>query len=98
MLRAIGASKKNISSIFNAETFIVGLCAGLLGIGVTASLVPLINYIIHSLTGNMDINAVLPIRAAIVLVILSIILTLIGGLIPSRQAAKKDPVLALRSE
>ena len=98
VLRAIGASKKNISSIFNAETFIVGLCAGLLGIGVTASLVPPINYIIHSLTGNIDINAVLPIRAAIVLVILSIILTLIGGLIPSRQAAKKDPVLALRSE
>ncbi len=98
VLRAIGASKTNISSIFNAETFIVGLCAGLLGIGVTASLVPPINYIIHSLTGNMDINAVLPIRAAIVLVILSIILTLIGGLIPSRQAAKKDPVLALRSE
>ena len=98
VLRAIGASKKNISSIFNAETFIVGLCAGLLGIGVTASLVPPINYIIHSLTGNMDINAVLPIRAAIVLVILSVILTLLGGLIPSRQAAKKDPVLALRSE
>ena len=98
VLRAIGASKKNISSIFNAETFIVGLCAGLLGIGVTASLVPPINYVIHSLTDNMDINAVLPIRAAIVLVILSIILTLIGGLIPSRQAAKKDPVLALRSE
>lgn len=98
VLRAIGASKTNISSIFNAETFIVGLCAGLLGIGVTASLVPPINYIIHSLTGNMDINAVLPIRAAVILVILSIILTLIGGLIPSRQAAKKDPVLALRSE
>ena len=98
VLRAIGASKTNISSIFNAETFIVGLCAGLLGIGVTASLVPPINYIIHSLTGNLNINAVLPIRAAIVLVILSIILTLIGGLIPSRQAAKKDPVMALRSE
>ena len=98
VLRAIGASKKNISSIFNAETFIVGLCAGLLGIGVTAALVPPINYIIHSLTGNLDINAVLPIRAAIILVILSVILTLIGGLIPSRQAAKKDPVLALRSE
>lgn len=98
VLRAIGASKKNISSIFNAETFIVGLCAGLLGIGVTASLVPPINYVIHTLTGNTDINAILPIRAAIVLVVLSIILTLIGGLIPSKQAAKKDPVLALRSE
>lgn len=98
VLRAIGASKKNISSIFNAETFIVGLFAGLLGIGVTLTLVPLINYIIHSLTGNMDISAVLPIRAAIILVILSVVLTLIGGLIPSKQAAKKDPVLALRSE
>ena len=98
VLRAIGASKKNISSIFNAETFIVGLFAGLIGIGVTLSLVPLINYIIHSLTGNYDINAVLPVEGATVLVILSVILTLIGGLIPSRQAAKKDPVLALRSE
>lgn len=98
VLRAIGASKKNISSIFNAETFIVGLFAGLLGILVTALLVPPINYVIHSLTGNYDINAVLPTQGAIVLVILSVILTLIGGLIPSKQAAKKDPVLALRSE
>lgn len=98
VLRAIGASKKNISSIFNAETFIVGLFAGLIGIGVTLALVPLINYIIHSLTGNYDINAVLPVEGATVLVILSVVLTLIGGLIPSRQAAKKDPVLALRSE
>lgn len=98
VLRAIGASKKNISSIFNAETFIVGLCAGLLGIGVTAAFVPPINYIIHKLTGNLDINAVLPMNAAIVLVVLSVMLTLIGGLIPSKQAAKKDPVTALRSE
>ena len=98
VLRAIGASKKNISSIFNAETFIVGLFAGLLGIGVTLSLLPLINHVIHSLTGNMDINAVLPVEGGTVLVILSVILTLIGGLIPSKQAAKKDPVLALRSE
>ena len=98
VLRAIGASKKNISSIFNAETFIVGLFAGLIGIGVTLALVPLINYVIHSLTGNTDINAMLPTSGATVLVILSVILTLIGGLIPSKQAAKKDPVLALRSE
>ncbi len=98
VLRAIGASKKNISSIFNAETFIVGLFAGLIGIGVTLALVPPINYVIHSLTGNMDINAMLPTSGATVLVILSVILTLIGGLIPSKQAAKKDPVLALRSE
>ena len=98
VLRAIGASKKNISSIFNAETFIVGLCSGLLGILVTLALVPPINYIIHSLTGNMDINAVLPVQGATILVLLSVVLTLIGGLIPSKQAAKKDPVLALRSE
>ena len=98
VLRAIGASKRNISSIFNAETFIVGLLAGLLGIGVTEALVPIINHIIHSLTGNEAINAVLPMEGAIVLVTLSVILTLIGGLIPSKQAAKKDPVLALRSE
>lgn len=98
VLRAIGASKRNISSIFNAETFIVGLCSGMIGIGVTLSLVPIINHVIHSLTGNTDINAKLPVEGAIILVVLSVILTLIGGLIPSRQAAKKDPVLALRSE
>ena len=98
VLRAIGASKKNISSIFNAETFIVGLFSGLLGVGVTSALIPPINHVIHTVTGNADINAVLPINAAMVLVVLSIILTLISGLIPSRQAAKKDPVLALRSE
>ena len=98
VLRAIGASKKNISSIFNAETFIIGLISGLLGIGVTLSLIPPINYIIHSVTGNTAINAALPIAGAIILIVLSVILTLIGGLIPSKQAAKKDPVTALRSE
>jgi len=98
VLRAIGASKKNISSIFNAETFIVGLFAGTLGIAITILLNIPINSIIHSLTGNTAINAVLPTNSAIILVILSVILTLIGGLIPSKQAAKKDPVLALRSE
>ena len=98
VLRAIGASKKNISSIFNAETFIVGLCAGLLGILVTLALLPPINHVIHSVTGNTDIIALLPVQGGVTLVILSVILTLIGGLIPSRQAAKKDPVLALRSE
>ena len=98
VLRAIGASKRNISSIFNAETFIVGLCAGVIGIGTSLLLLFPINYIIHSVTDNENITAVLPTEGATVLVILSIILTLIGGLIPSRQAAKKDPVLALRSE
>ena len=98
VLRAIGASKRNISSIFNAETFIVGLCAGVIGIGVSLALLIPINYIIHTLTDNENITAVLPTEGATILVILSVILTLIGGLIPSRQAAKKDPVLALRSE
>ena len=98
VLRAIGASKKNISSIFNAETFITGLFSGLLGIGVTSALVPPINYVIHTLTNNYDINAVLPWQGALTLVILSVVLTLISGLIPSKQAANKDPVLALRSE
>ncbi len=98
VLRAIGASKKNISSIFNAETFIIGLFSGLLGIGVTLALIPIINAVIHDVTGNMNINAVLPMNSAIILVILSVILTLIGGLIPSSQAARKDPVTALRSE
>jgi len=96
VLRAIGASKKNISSIFNAETFIVGLFSGILGIATTLVLLIPVNAIIHSI--NTDITAVLPMVGAIVLVILSVILTLIGGLIPSKQAAKKDPVLALRSE
>ena len=98
VLRAIGASKKNISSIFNAETFIVGLSAGILGILTTLVLLVPINSIIHAVTNNMDITAVLPIQGAITLIILSVVLTLIGGIIPSKQAAKKDPVLALRSE
>ena len=98
VLRAIGASKKNISSIFNAETFIVGLFAGILGIIVSLLLLIPINSIIHALTNNLAITAVLPSTGAIILVILSVILTLIGGIIPSKQAAKKDPVLALRSE
>lgn len=98
VLRAIGASKKNISSIFNAETFIVGLFAGVLGIAITVLLNIPINYVIKTVTGNIGITAVLPTQGAIILVILSVILTLIGGLIPSKQASKKDPVLALRSE
>ena len=96
VLRAIGASKSNISSIFNAETFIVGLFSGLIGILTTITLLIPTNMIIHSI--NTDITATLPIQGAIVLVILSVVLTLIGGLIPSKQASKKDPVLALRSE
>ena len=98
ILRAIGASKRNISSIFNAETFIIGLLAGLFGIGISYILIPIINAVIHHYTGNIPLSAKLYINNAILLVILSVILTLIGGLIPSRSASRKDPVEALRSE
>lgn len=98
ILRAIGASKGNISQVFNAETFIIGLCSGVIGIGITLLLMIPGNAIIHSLTGSMDVNAQLPWKNALILILLSVILTCIGGLIPSRKAAKKDPVTALRSE
>ena len=98
ILRAIGASKRNISQVFNAETFIIGLCAGLIGVGLTLVMHIPINAIIHALTDINDVNAVLPVQNAVVLILLSVILTLIGGLIPSRLAAKKDPVIALRTE
>ncbi len=98
ILRAIGASKGNISSIFNAETFIIGLLSGILGIGISYSLIPIINMILHHYTGNIPLSAALNIHHALILVALAIILTLIGGLIPARAASKKDPVEALRSE
>ena len=99
ILRAIGASKRNISQVFNAETFIVGLCAGLMGIGLTLVLLIPANYLIHSFAGEeINIYASLPPVAGIVLISLSILLTLIGGLIPSKKAAKNDPVAALRTE
>ena len=98
VLRAIGASKRNISQVFNAETFIIGTCSGLMGIGVTLLLLIPGNRLIHHLTGNPDIVAQLPVVNALALIGLSMILTLIGGFIPAKQAAKKDPVIALRSE
>ncbi len=98
VLRAIGASKRNISQVFNAETFIIGLCSGMLGVGITLLLNVPINQIIHHLTGNADINAQLPPVSGIILVVLSMGLTLLGGFIPAKKAAKKDPVIALRSE
>ena len=98
ILRAIGASKGNISSIFNAETFITGLLSGLIGVGFTYSVLPFINKIIHDTTGNPDITAVLYPVPALILIVLSIVLTLIGGFIPSKKASKQDPVIALRTE
>lgn len=98
ILRAIGASKRNISQVFNAETFIIGALAGVIGIGVTELLIIPANLILHALTGQENINAILPPVAAGILILLSIVLTLIGGIIPSRKAAKSDPVTALRSE
>ena len=98
ILRAIGASKKNISQVFNAETFIIGLFSGLMGIGITLLLLIPINQVVHAVAENTSVNAVLPLNGAVILVILSVILTLIGGLIPSKKAAKKDPVTALRTE
>lgn len=98
ILRAIGASKGDVSSMFNAETVIIGLASGLMGIGVTYLLCIPINIILHKVTGIGNLNAYLPIRPAAVLVVISVILSLIAGFIPSRSAAKKDPVVALRTE
>lgn len=98
ILRAIGASKRNIGQVFNAETCIIGVCSGLIGVGITwLSLIP-INWLVKSLWELDNVKAVLPGPAAVLLVLLSILLTWIGGLIPSMAAAKKDPVTALRSE
>ena len=97
ILRSIGASKKDISRVFNAETFIIGLCAGLLGIGVTILLNIPINMIIKAVTEISGI-AKLPTVGAIILVVISMVLTIIAGLIPARMASKKDPVEALRTE
>lgn len=98
ILRAIGASKNNISQVFNAETFIIGLGAGIIGIGLTLLMLIPGNALIHHLAGTDEINAVLPVIPAVILVLLSVILTLLGGLLPSRKAAKSDPVTALRTE
>lgn len=98
ILRAIGASKRNVSQVFNAETFIIGLCSGLIGIGLTLLLMIPGNALIHQLAGTTDINAILPVESAVILILFSVVLTILGGLIPSSKAAKNDPVMALRVE
>ena len=97
ILRAIGASKKDVSRVFKAETFIIGLISGLLGIGITVLLTIPINSIIYKVT-NVMVHAMVPPVAGVILVVISMVLTIIAGLIPSKMASKKDPVEALRTE
>ena len=98
ILRAMGASKHNVAQVFNAETMITGFLAGLFGVGISLFLLIPINALIHKLAESDDVSAVMPWAAAIVLVLLSIFLTFVGGLIPSKSASRQDPVTALRTE
>ena len=98
ILRAVGASKRDVSRVFNAETFIVGLCAGIVGIGVSLLLTIPINAILLHFTGIPGLKAILPWEGGVALIIISAVLTIIAGLIPAKVAAKKDPVEALRTE
>ena len=98
ILRAIGASKRNISEVFNAETFIIGLCSGVMGIVLSEILLIPGNMLIRKVSGSASVTAVLPLQAAAVLILLAIVLTILGGFIPAKSASKSDPVKALRSE
>lgn len=98
ILRAVGASKHNVSEVFNAETFIIGMCSGVIGVGLCLLLLIPGNMLIHSIAGTTSVTAVLPPKAALVLIVLATLLTILGGLIPARSAAKCNPVTALRSE
>jgi len=97
ILRAIGASRRDVSRVFNAETLIVGFTAGVIGILATLGLILIANVILLDLTGIPDLAALPPV-AALVLIAISMVLTLIAGIIPSRIASRKDPVVALRTE
>ena len=98
ILRAIGASKHNVSEVFNAETFIIGLCSGVMGIVLSEILLIPGNMLIRKVSGSASVTAVLPLQAAAVLILLAIVLTILGGFIPAKSASKSDPVKALRSE
>ena len=97
ILRSLGASRRNISQVFNAETFIIGCCSGLLGVGISALLTIPINALVQNMLGA-DLSAALPLSTAVILIVLSILITVAGGLLPAGRAARKDPVAALRSE
>ena len=98
VLRALGASKRNISNVFNAETFIIGCFSGIIGVGITLLLIIPINAIVHSLMGSTVLSATLPPVSALILILISIVITMIGGLIPAKKASRQDPVVALRTE
>ena len=98
ILRAIGASKHNVSEVFNAETFIIGMCSGVIGVGLCLLLLIPGNMLIHSIADSASVTAALPLQAALVLIALATLLTILGGLIPAKSASKCDPVKALRSE
>ena len=98
ILRAIGASKHNVSEVFNAETFIIGLCSGVMGVVLSLLLLIPGNMLIHNIAGNDSVTASLPPTAALILIVLATFLTILGGLIPAKSAAKSNPVIALRSE
>ena len=98
ILRAIGASKKNITHIFSAENFIIGLLSGIIGIATALLITIPVNKVVHTLLDTTDVNAYLPVESAIMLIFLSVIITFVGGFIPAKKASKKDPVTALRTE
>ena len=98
ILRAIGASKKDVSRVFNAETVIIGFCAGLIGVVSTSIICVPVTLILRAITGFSNITAYVPFTAGVILVVISVLLTMIAGIIPARSAAKKDPVIALRTE
>jgi putative ABC transport system permease protein len=98
ILRALGASKRNISQVFNAETFIIGICSGIIGVAISMLLTIPINAVINSFLDADTLKANLQPGYAIILVAISMFITVLGGLLPAKKAAKKDPVIALRTE
>ena len=98
ILRALGASKRNITQVFNAETVIIGFCAGVMGVAIAMLLTIPINAILQHIIGSVELTVTLPLTSALILVAISVIITAIGGVIPARKAASRDPVVALRTE